>query len=85
MLPNKKIIKSIKYRVSLSYRNEFIFNTAGAASLFLEDCIDHVIDPDDIDNFTIVPVVEYEEEPEEVFIAAEVPFPEENDGGNEDV
>lgn len=84
MLPNKKTIKSIKYRVRLSYRNEFIFTSAKTASVFLTYCIEHVIDADDIENFTIETVVEYEEEPEEeVFIAAEVPFPEENNGGNE--
>ena len=81
----KKTIKSIKYRVRLSYRNEFLFHDVKVAAMFLEDCVNHVIDSDDIDNLTIEPVVEYEEEPEEeIFIAAEVPFPEENNnGGNE--
>lgn len=62
-----KKIKSIKYRVELSYKNTFIFDDIGNAFAFTANAVRHVEDPEDIERFEISPIVEYEEEVEPIY------------------
>lgn len=54
-----KKIKSVKYRVKLSYRNTFIFDEIGDASAFISRAVRHAEEPDDIESFEISTIVEY--------------------------
>lgn len=62
-----KKIKSIKYRVELSYKNTFIFDDMGNASVFMSNAVKHTEDPEDVERFEISPIVEYEEEAEPIY------------------
>lgn len=62
-----KKIKSIKYRVELSYKNTFIFDDMGNASAFMSNAVKHTEDPEDVERFEISPIVEYEEEVEPIY------------------
>lgn len=61
-----KKIKSIVYIVRLRYSYKFLFKDVIQAAMFLNDCINHAADPDDVNGFEISTRVEYEEEPEEI-------------------
>lgn len=56
-----KKIKTVKYRVSLSYRNVFVFDELVHASHFMGIAVAHAEDPEDIERFEIETIVEYEE------------------------
>lgn len=56
-----KKIKSVKYRVSLSYRNSFVFDDLVDACRFMMTATEHPEDPEDVIRFEIGTIVEYEE------------------------
>ena len=62
-----KKIKSIKYKVELSYKNTFIFDDMGNASAFMSNAVKHSEYPEDVERFEISPIVEYEEEVEPIY------------------
>lgn len=62
-----KKIKSIRYRVELSYKNTFIFDEISEAAGFITRAVRHAEDPEDIERFEISPIVEYEEEADPIY------------------
>ena len=63
-----KKIKSIKYRVELSYKNAFIFDEIGEADAFISRAVRHAEDPEGVERFfELYPIVEYEEEVEPIY------------------
>lgn len=84
-----KKIKRIKYKVELSYRHTFIFNTIGEAGTFMKMAVEHAEDPEDIERFEIETIVEYKEEFEPIYCdtdrITEADKEEENKGGDNDV
>ena len=63
-----KKIKSVKHRVKLSYKTSFVFDELEEACAFLELAVRYSEDPEDIEDFVIETIVEFEEEQEKEMI-----------------